>query len=210
MHARPVSSLSSALGDISRLSALLLMKRKALRMKHRAKEWEVWEAEEKEPFWRGGRRRSRRYGPTFHCDHKYDPEKWRKSAWYDLYVRRAPKNKKELDHFRCMFRIPRASFTALIARMRRDNWFPTVGKPNALGQDGVPLELLVLASLRALGRGLFFADVAESSGVAKETCRRFFHDFVAACKQHLYPEWVMLFMICIHIPCANYNCVVKH
>jgi hypothetical protein len=61
----------------------------------------------------------------------------------------------------------------------------------ALGDVGVPLDLLVLGSLRYLGRGWNFDDLEESTGISEESHRRFFHLFVKACKKNLYPKYAV-------------------
>jgi hypothetical protein len=45
-----------------------------------------------------------------------------------------------------------ARVESLVARARAEGWFPTREKCNARGQPGVPLEILVLGSLRYLGK----------------------------------------------------------
>ena len=130
--------------------------------------------------------------PIEHEDHRYDPQDWMDSTWYKLYVLKRPAGKKKEKKFRARFRLPYASFLTLVAEMREDNWFPNVGRCNALGQAGIPLELLVLGALRVLGRGWCFDDVEEASAVSCETHRKFFHRFVAACAEKLYPKWVRI------------------
>ena len=50
---------------------------------------------------------------------------------------------------------------------------------DATGRAGVPLELKVLGYLRVLGRGWYFDDVAESTGMSEETARVSFHQIAA-------------------------------
>ena len=50
---------------------------------------------------------------------------------------------------------------------------------DATGRAGVPLELKVLGYLRVLGRGWYFDDVAESTGMSEETARVSFHHIAA-------------------------------
>ena len=44
---------------------------------------------------------------------------------------------------------------------------------------GVPLELLVLGSLRYLGRGWTFDDLEEATGISEESHRVFFRRFIS-------------------------------
>lgn len=84
----------------------------------------------------------------------YDPADALSSEWYRRYVsvRKSPKDKKHLNKFRRRFRMPYHCFQALVAEARADNWFPTREKKTALGQSGVPLDILVLGALRYLGK----------------------------------------------------------
>lgn len=55
---------------------------------------------------------------------------------------------------------------------------------------GVPLDLLVLGSLRYLGRGWTFDDLEESTGISEEVHRVFFHHFVKGIRMHWFPKYV--------------------
>lgn len=126
----------------------------------------------------------------------YDPKVSRESNWYNAYV--GPRSelcmnplKKRGKKFRRRFRMPMKSFKELMIEIRQDNWFPTYEKKNALGDIGVPLDLLVLGSLRYLGRGWTFDDLEDVTGISEEVHRRFFHLFVAACTKYLFPKYVV-------------------
>jgi hypothetical protein len=83
----------------------------------------------------------------------YDPGDALSSEWHRRYVsiRKTRKGKKHLKKFRRRFRMPYHCFQALVAEARAENWFSTREKRNALGQSGVPLDILVLGALRYLG-----------------------------------------------------------
>ena len=124
-----------------------------------------------------------------------DPRISRESAWYHACVGERSEQcmsplKKRGKKFRRRFRMPMASFRALMTEIREDNWFPTYEKKNALGDIGVPLELLVLGALRYLGRGWTFDDLEDVTAISEEVHRRFLHLFVAACRQHFLPKYV--------------------
>lgn len=74
--------------------------------------------------------------------------------------------------------MPYESFKDLVRLARDNKWFPNYEKLNALGQKGVPLEILILGSLRYLGRGWTYDDISESTGVSEEVHRIFFKAFV--------------------------------
>lgn len=122
----------------------------------------------------------------------YDPEAALNSEWYNRYVKEArhPKNKKHFKNFRRRFRMPYNSYKALVFEARNDKWFPEYEKCNALGQKGVPLDILILGSLRYLGRGWTFDDLHDATGVSEELHRVFFKAFCKACRKYLYPKWV--------------------
>ena len=122
----------------------------------------------------------------------YCPEDALTSEWYRRYVSGVhdPKNKKHISRFRRRFRMPYIDFVKLVKEARDDNWFPTYEKCNALGQKGIPLEILILGALRYLGRGWTYDDISESTGVSEESHRVFLTAFVKACRAHLYPKWV--------------------
>ena len=90
--------------------------------------------------------------------------------------------------------MPRESFVSLMKEIRDDGWFKDLGygKTTAIGLPGVSLDLLVLGSLRYLGRGWTFDDLEEATGISQESHRKFFHHFCAKCSEHLYPKWVKM------------------
>ncbi len=51
-------------------------------------------------------------------------------------------------------------------------------KIDAFGNQKVPIELLILAVSRILGRGWFFHDIEREVFIGEETIRSFFQDFI--------------------------------
>ena len=81
----------------------------------------------------------------------------KKSLWWDLYIESpelTPIFKKE---FRNAFRMPYDSFLLLVKDAKHENWFPREKSVNSAGRPSSPLELLILGSLRYLGRGFTFS-----------------------------------------------------
>ena len=117
-----------------------------------------------------------------------------KSTWYQQYVisDRCLTSFKRAKKFRSRFRMPIVSFRELVNDARANNWFPHNEVVNCAGKIGHPIDLLMLGSLRYLGRGWTFDDLEESTNISAETHRRFFHRFIEACSQHLFPKWVKL------------------
>ena len=54
----------------------------------------------------------------------------------------------------------------------------------------VPLEFKILISLRILGRGNCFDDIAELSRGYESSCHKIFHDFINAFHDHFYEQYV--------------------
>ena len=106
----------------------------------------------------------------------------RQTVWYCTYVL-----KPDLDDprfhklFRRRFRLPHAQFIELGERLEAHEIFERwhAGKVNPFtNQPPTPIPLLLLTSLRYLGRGLNFDDVAECASLNEETVRVFFHCFI--------------------------------
>jgi hypothetical protein len=125
----------------------------------------------------------------------YDPRTCENSPWYKLYVSSDAckgKKSKKAKSFRRRFRMYWEDFRELVDEIKTNDYFfgKGWGKKNAIGQSGVSVDLLVLGSLRYLGRGWTFDDIEESTLIDEETHRRFFHDFVWMGKTFLFPKWV--------------------
>jgi hypothetical protein len=86
--------------------------------------------------------------------------------------------------------MPWETYKEFVTLIRTEEWFPHAEKFDACGRLGVPLDILVLGSLRYLGRGWTFDDIEESTSVSAETHRLFLHEFVKQCRERLYPKWV--------------------
>jgi hypothetical protein len=77
------------------------------------------------------------------------------------------------------FRMPHPSFLDLCASVREDPLFGQwINRRDAAGRLSSPIELLVLGSLRYLGRGLTLIDLKDTTGISPEVLSRF-HPFWA-------------------------------
>jgi len=113
------------------------------------------------------------------------------SLWYILYVESANVTCNRFQNkFRRRFRMPHSSFLELVADAKANNWFPTWMGSNCAGKKSSPLELMILGSLRYLGRGWTFDDCEEATAVGEETHRRFFHQFTAIGATILFDKYV--------------------
>ncbi|KAG7365255.1 plant transposon protein [Nitzschia inconspicua] len=121
------------------------------------------------------------------------------SPWYILYCKEESPNLLPNFHrkFRNRFRLPYSNFLELVKRCTDDSnkpdgyfkrWRP--GNQAAGGKPAAPLELLVLTSLRYLGRGWTFDDLTEATAISEEVIRTFFHQFCSFGADVLFKEWV--------------------
>ena len=121
---------------------------------------------------------------------KIDPKK---TYWYRNYVVYPNISCRRFQQkFRFRFRLPHESFTFLLARLSRSEDFCrwTSEKPLRNKDERSPISLLLLGTLRYLGRGWTFDDLEEATGISEEVHRNFFHAFVKFGREKLYPEYV--------------------
>lgn len=125
------------------------------------------------------------------------------SLWYCLYCR-GQENGNSLmpgfdTKFRNRFRLPYENYLELATLCIEDSrntdgyfhrWCP--GKKTFAQQPCAPIELLLLTSLRYLGRGWTFDDLEESTAISAEVIRCFFHRFVAFGADVLFRQWVSI------------------
>jgi hypothetical protein len=114
------------------------------------------------------------------------------SLWYNLYA--CPEARADTDHderflkkFRHRFRCPYPLYVELCDLAI--TWKP--GTTDAVGRELAPIHLMILTSLRYLGRGWTFDDCEEASAVSEDVCRVFFHEFIRFGKNVLYPKYVV-------------------
>jgi hypothetical protein len=101
------------------------------------------------------------------------------SFWYSYYVINPQlDDSRFLAKFRNRFRLPYAQYRELVADCKGNYLFKRWTRCDAIGIESTPIELLVLGSLRYLGRGWTFDDIEESTAVSREVHRVFFHQFI--------------------------------
>ena len=98
------------------------------------------------------------------------------STWYLIYVQCPAVEKKRFQvQFRNRFRLPYEHYKELVQDCKQcelfDRWECT--NTDAAGNEVTPIELLILASLRYLGRGWTFDDLSESTAISSEVIRKF-------------------------------------
>jgi hypothetical protein len=121
------------------------------------------------------------------------------SSWYVLYC---SSDCQDLtpnfeSKFRRRFRLPYNEYNELVQLCIEESeklvgyfrrWKP--GTKAADGSISSPIELLVLTSLRYLGRGWTFDDLEECTAISEEVIRSFFHQFIAFGANCLFPKYV--------------------
>ena len=125
---------------------------------------------------------------------------WSTSPFNALYLagpryngqHRADPGNPLATRFRRNFRMDRPSALLVAQRMEDEDWAAGFGKPDALGKEGPPIELLVLCSLNALGRGTVFDQFEELAGISGQTVRKFFLKFCEFGARVLAKEYIAL------------------
>jgi len=128
-----------------------------------------------------------------HCDedgqlHLLQP---RSAVWHLAHAQGTPEDKLH-DKFRRRFCMPHSEFIVLLSEIKSDAAFAKWKGKDASGRLASPIELLLLGSLRCLGRGLTFDDLEEFTAMSEETHRVFFHAFVAYGRRVLCPRHVKM------------------
>jgi hypothetical protein len=116
----------------------------------------------------------------------------RSSVWYTMYVGSPAIDDRNFHKmFGLRFRVPYNFFISLSQEMKINAAFERwSGQPNCTGTPSTPIELLILASLRILGRDWKLDDFQETIGVSHMTIRLFFHKFCEYGATVLYDRYV--------------------
>jgi hypothetical protein len=126
------------------------------------------------------------------------------STWYFLYVGNELIQQDEFlqRQFRNRFRMKYSSFIQLVATCKRSDYFACWNQKGKNNKRPSDLELLLLGTLRYLGRGWTFDDIEESTAISAETHRRFLHSFLDFGSTVLFNKYV-------HFP-ANFEEAKTH
>lgn len=115
------------------------------------------------------------------------------SHWAMLYLENQDMEDDPLHfekQFRTRFRLPHQSFLDLAEKVKAHSLFKRWARKDATGHVGSPIELLLLGTLRYLGRGWYFDDLSEATFISHEVHRTFFHTFIKYGSTVLYREYV--------------------
>jgi hypothetical protein len=101
------------------------------------------------------------------------------SPWYTSYVTHPQIGDDKFEKkFRLRFRCTFSMYGILLLLIKDNDLFSRWHKYDAAGRPPSPIELLLLGSLRYIGRGWTFDDLEEATAISEETHRQFFHVFI--------------------------------
>ena len=115
------------------------------------------------------------------------------SCWYGMYVSNLyiEQSEKLRAKFRSQFRLPYPNYNELLDAVQVDPLFVRWCGEKRNGKKSSPIELLLLGSLRYLGRGWTFDNIEESTAIDKEVHRVFFHKFIQFGSTVLFNKYVV-------------------
>ena len=100
------------------------------------------------------------------------------TLWYLLYVKTPPQDNRLKNIFRTRFRIPYSYFIELSDDIYDNEIFNRWKNKDATGEPPSNIKLLLLGSLRYIGRSWTFDDISEANGISREVNRKFFICFI--------------------------------
>ena len=144
------------------------------------------------------------YGRKDAADSELQILKPKECQWWDYYVNNYLMFEDSFMRakFRNRFRLPYANYLDLLQWIRDDSRFARWCGEKVNRKMSSPIELLVLGSLRYLGRGWTFDDIEEQTAISREVHRTFFHVFIEFCSTSLYSRFVLT---PVHLPEARSN-----
>ena len=113
------------------------------------------------------------------------------TLWYLLYVQSPLQNNRLKKMFRIRFRIPYCFFNELSHDISNHELFSRWKFSDAVGSPPSNLKLLLLGSLRYIGRSWTFDDIYEANGISREVNRNFFAAFIDYGSSVMYKKYVI-------------------
>ena len=99
------------------------------------------------------------------------------STWHCLHAASPPEDKRLNAIFRRRFRLPCSVFLELANEIVNHDLLARWAKKDCIGNDPIDYRLLLLGSLRCVGRSSTFDDTEEFTFVSNEVHRNFFQTF---------------------------------
>jgi hypothetical protein len=146
---------------------------------------------------KSGKKRRRREKRRYRCRvdgtlKAFGPQQ---TPWFNDYVQN-PLLQCDIfqKKFRLRFRMAYESYKKHLKEVKDSALFKQwrVGTADAVGQNSSPIELLLLGTLRYLGRGWTLDDVEEATTISRETHRRFLHLYIHWGSTFLYDKYVSM------------------
>ena len=113
------------------------------------------------------------------------------STWWRLYIETPPTGKRLLKIFRNRFRLPYDEFEKLAKDILSHELFARWTHDDACGYKCSDIRLLLLGTLRYLGRAHTFDDASESTYISVEVHRQFLMAFIEYGSTVLYQKYVL-------------------
>jgi hypothetical protein len=116
------------------------------------------------------------------------------SGWYRAYVNNFLLEEPDsfmAKKFRNRFRLPYPSYKDLLHQITSDNRFERWCGHKWNGKKSSSVQLLLLGTLRYLGRGWTFDDIEEQTAISFSVHRKFFHKFIEFGSTTLYSMHVI-------------------
>ena len=113
------------------------------------------------------------------------------STWYNLYINSPQDSNRKLKIFRRRFRLPYNEFLKMVEDIKEHEFFTRWTKKDCIGNEPSDLRLLLLGTLRYIGRALTFDDIEEYSFISAEVHRNFFESFLEYGNSVLYQKYVI-------------------
>ena len=114
------------------------------------------------------------------------------SLWFKLYLDGANVTPYGCKLFRRRFRLPFYIFMELLDDVTEHKLFSRWTKNNCAGAPPSNIGLLLLGTLRCIGRGCTFDDIEEATGISIDVIRDFFHIFIMCGSTVLYEKHVTI------------------
>ena len=113
----------------------------------------------------------------------------KKTFWFLIYLKHPEVGDPYFQKlFRNRFRLPHQNFLELLADIKLHPLFKRWMHKRV--DTDTTLGLLLLGSLRYLGRGWTFDDLEEATCISQSVHRDFLHQFLTYGKEYLYPKYV--------------------
>ena len=114
------------------------------------------------------------------------------TLWYQLYVAQPPKSERMLKLFRLRFRMPYSSFVKLSDEISNHPIFERWTRTDASGCNPSNIKLLLLGTMRYIGRAWTLDDIYEANGISIDVNNDFLKFFISYGSTVLYNNFSLI------------------